>query len=298
MVVAEAVALLFLGLFSGIMATMFDVLFVGAASFVSHFSLWVLLNAILAVHVDSRIKAIWWAIPFNLGYIESYFITTVASYESFSKSLIVPLALVGVISPLLSYGLWTAKREKNAYGQALSLLIVVGTLISSFLLNGTVSIYAIVVCLLLAFVLLKMPVHRLKISRSKRKPAEAQEVAQVEQESPGAARAARPRIALSGKADASREPTRPTRRAKSEKKEATRKVRRGLPLVRRTKKDERNQQDVDRERRRTTRTKHRNGQDQPQSDSSAPNATPSNGMSTLGNARVARRSTRSSARYR
>lgn len=301
MVVAEAVALLFIGLFSGIMATMFDVLFVGAASFISHFSLWVLLNALIAVHVESKIKAIWWALPFNLGYIESYFITTVASYESFSKSLIVPLALVAVISPLLTYGIWTAKREKNAYGQALSLLIVACTLAASFLLNGTLTIYAVVVCLLLAFVLLKMPVRRLRISPSTRKPSEVTDVEQVMQAGTGAAREARPREASAGKSGSARELLRPKRRERGEKKEERRPARRRLPLVRNTK-DERakqgegTQQNANRERRRNSQGRPRRDKSQSQQPQNEP-MVPNNGMSTLGNARVARRSTRSSARY-
>lgn len=309
MVVAEAAALLFIGLFSGILATMFDVLCVGAASFISHFSLWVLLNALIAVHVESRTKAIWWAVPFNLGYIESYFITTVASYESFSKSLIVPLAVVAVISPLLTYGLWTAKREKNAYGQALSLLIVAGTLISSFVLNATLSIYAVVTSLLLAFVLLKMPVHRLKISRSTRIPSEAQSLEQDTQTAPGIAREGRPRESFWGNKTPSKESPRPRRRFRSEgqeaNKESVRPARKHL-LLARTKKDDNVQKPANREKRRGEQQgkyrksqgqDHNQGQNQVQGQPQNNAVPPHAGMSTLGNARVARRSTRSTARY-
>ena len=162
----EALVLLLIGVSVGILSTVFDVLVLGTASFVSHFALWVLLNALLAIHVESRLRAILWAIPFNLGYIESYFITTVASFESYQKSFLVPLAAVALIAPLLSYALWTAKNEKNAYGRVLSVAIVIGTLVSSYLVNGKLGIYDLVICAILAFVLLFMPAKRLKISRA------------------------------------------------------------------------------------------------------------------------------------
>ena len=162
----EALVLLLIGVSVGILSTVFDVLVLGTASFVSHFALWVLLNALLAIHVESRLRAILWAIPFNLGYIESYFITTVASFESYQKSFLVPLAAVALIAPLLNYALWTAKNEKNAYGRVLSVAIVIGTLVSSYLVNGKLGIYDFVICAILAFVLLFMPVKRLKISRA------------------------------------------------------------------------------------------------------------------------------------
>lgn len=168
MVVAEALVLLTMGLLLGIVSTVFDVLLLGTASFLSHFSLWVLLNALMAVHVDSRLKAIWWAIPYNLGYIEGYFITTVASFESYPKKLMVPLAAIALISPFLTYALWTAKREKNLYGKVLSVLIVACTLVASFVVNAGIGIYDVIMCSVLAYVLIAMPVRRLKITRSAR----------------------------------------------------------------------------------------------------------------------------------
>lgn len=301
MAIAEAMALVCIGLFSGILATMCDVLFVGAASFVAHFSLWVLLNALITVHVESRAKAIWWAIPFNFGFIESYFITTVASYEGFSKSFVVPLALVAIISPLLTFGIWTAKREKNAYGHVLSLLIVLGTLLASFLVNGTVSIYAIVMSLLLAFVLLKMPVHRLSITRGIRKQVAVPEaVAEA-----GAVRevAGMPRPAKEGKAgraaSESRSSMRLSRRAKHEVPEAAEQERprrsmfglRGEP---RSAQNEDKKSRTARERRRTPAHAPKKATPERRRDVAA--AASNNGMSTLGTARVARRSTRSTSR--
>ena len=79
--ILEGFVLLVCGLFAGVLATVYDVFAVGGASFLSHFALWVVLNALVAVHVESRLRAILWAIPFNLGYIEGYFISTVMTFE-------------------------------------------------------------------------------------------------------------------------------------------------------------------------------------------------------------------------
>lgn len=161
---AEILALLALGLLAGILATVFDVLVFGAASFVSHAILWVLLNVLLAVHVDGRIRAMLWSIPFSFGFIEFYYLTTSASYEGFPKSLAVPLAGMALLAPLIAYAAWTAKRRKNFYGRLLSLLIVGGSLGLSYYLNRSVTVYDGVVAAVIGLVLLALPVRRIKIS--------------------------------------------------------------------------------------------------------------------------------------
>ncbi|MDO4538562.1 MAG: hypothetical protein Q4B54_10410 [Coriobacteriales bacterium] len=174
--VVEALVLLFSGLVTGILATVLDVLFVGACSFVSHVSLWVLINALIAVHLENRLHAIVWAIPFNLGYVEGYFITTVASFEGYSKSLVAPLAALAILSPFLTYAIWTAKNQRNAYGRILSLLIVAGTLGMCYVINRQISVYDGVVCALLALLLLVVPTRKLKISRAEHPVTEQSEL--------------------------------------------------------------------------------------------------------------------------
>lgn len=164
--IIEAMVLFAIGLLFGIVATVFDVLAVGTASFVAHFSLWVLVNAILAVHVGNRKKVIWWSIPFNLGYIESYYITTAASYEGYSKAMVVPLAATAVLGPLLCFALWTARQERrNAYGRFLMFLIVVATLLSSFFISGALSIFDGVICVLTIVVVLFWSARTFDVTR-------------------------------------------------------------------------------------------------------------------------------------
>lgn len=163
--VFEALVLLALGLLFGIVATVFDVLVFGVASFVSHISLWVLVNAIFSTHVGSRKNVILWSIPFNLGFIESYFLTTAATYEGYAKSLIVPLAAVALIGPLLSYALWTARQNHGIYGRVLAVMVVAGTLVSSYLINGALTAFDGVVCALVLLVILVLPTRTYDITR-------------------------------------------------------------------------------------------------------------------------------------
>ncbi len=299
----EALVLLLIGVSCGILSTVFDVLVLGAASFVSHFALWVLLNALLAVHVESRLRAILWAIPFNLGYIESYFITTVASFESYQKSFLVPLAAVAIIAPLLSYALWTAKSEKNAYGRVLSVFIIIGTLVSSYLVNGKLGVYDFVICAILTYVLLAMPVRRLKISRAKHPVSEIDDqdlVAATAGASMGEKPPRKPRgpIFSRRRKESNPEPkhakgadvSSPGREV--ETATATKRVndkpkgrpRRASFLQRRAERKRENEE----RRERLRAASQRRTQRQDASDSAT------NGMSTLGNAQRARRSTRSS----
>lgn len=211
MVVFEAIALLLVGLSVGILATMADVLIVGSASFLSHFALWVLVNAIVAVHVESRLKACWWAIPFNLGYIEAYFITTAASFEGYAKSMAITMAAVAIISPLLSYALWTARREKNLYGQVLAGIIVAATLAASFAINGRLGFFDVVICLLIALVLLVIPVRVLRISRAQ-PPSDAPELPEGEEQEDGYDRSSIALAVAQAREEKDRQIVRPTRR--------------------------------------------------------------------------------------
>lgn len=277
MAIAEACVLLAIGLLSGILSTVFDVLVVGGASYLDHFTLWVLLNALVAVHVESRIKAIWWAVPFNLGFVEAYFMTTVASFESYPKSYMAPLAAVALISPMLTYAIWTAKNERNIYGKILSILIVACTLGASYAVTRSITVYDIVMCAILALVLLVLPAKRLRISRSQRVPAEAavdEELLKEEVMRPT------PRT-LSSNVDVVEEepeaqqrvlkPTKRRRRKRSERKERTEPVVVEEPTPRR---------------RTTSRRSSRRREETPVQEAPAPF------NPTLGNVRAARRSSR------
>ncbi len=275
MAIAEACVLLAIGLLSGILSTVFDVLVVGGASYLDHFTLWVLLNALVAVHVESRIKAIWWAIPFNLGFVEGYFMTTVASFECYPKAYMVPLAAVALISPLLTYAIWTAKNERNAYGRILSVLIVACTLGASYAVTRSITTYDIVMCVLLALVLLVLPAKRLRISRSQRVAAEAivdEELLEEEAMKPTPRATAGSVIDVELEPEERRvlKPTKRRRRKRFGRKERTESVVVEEPTPRR---------------RSTTRRSSRRHEETPPQDTPTPTYNP-----TLGNVRAARRS--------
>ena len=283
----EALALLLIGLFSGVFATIFDVFALGAGSFLSHFTLWVLLNALLAVHVESRLRAILWAIPFNLGYIEGYFITTVASFEGYAKSLMMPLAAVALISPFLVYALWTAKKEQNAYGKVLSVLIVAGTLAASYFVKGKLGVYDFVVCALLALVLFVMPVRRLRISRSTREsvPTYEGEFDQEDLQERASTVAQQPN---NGASDTTKRTNQaPTRRIETEESSSpyAEPQKRSSFLKRRAQRKQEAQER--KERLRATEAARRRKRNEPAPESTAP--------ATLGNVRPARRRTRTTA---
>ena len=169
--IAEGFALLFLGLVAGMFTAVGDVALVGTASFISHFALWALLNTIVAIHVDSRLKAIWWAIPFNIGYLESYYLCTAASFEGYPKSLVMPLLGMALVSPFFTYAVWMAKRDRGIFGKLLSILISGGVFTASYYLFGGYDLFSIVVCVIQLFVLLFWPARRLKFVPAKHPPA-------------------------------------------------------------------------------------------------------------------------------
>lgn len=160
----EALVLFFMGLFFGIMAGLADVLVIEHAAFIAHGTLWILLNVALGSLVDERGKAVWWSVPLSLGFIESYFIATVASFESFVKSSVAPLALTALLAPLLTYAAWTAKEERNIYGYLLRICFTIGTLICDFSMNGSVTVFGIVVAVLVTL-MLWLPFKRFRFSR-------------------------------------------------------------------------------------------------------------------------------------
>ena len=173
----EVLVLFFLGLLFGFIAGLADFLAVGQAAFIAHGTLWILLNVALGSLVEERGKAIWWSVPLSLGFIESYFIATVASFESFVKSSVAPLALTALLAPLLTYAAWTAKEERNAYGYLLRICFAIGTIICDCFMNGSVTVFGIVVAVLVTL-LLWLPFRRVRFSRIVPKRAERTSVSQ------------------------------------------------------------------------------------------------------------------------
>ena len=224
----EALVLFFLGLFFGLTAGLGDVLAIGHAAFIAHGTLWILLNVALGSLVDERGKAVWWSVPLSLGFIESYFIATVASFESFVKSSVAPLALTALLAPLLTYAAWTAKEERNIYGYLLRICLMLGTLACDFIMNESVTVFGIVVTVLVAL-MLWLPFKRFRFSRLVPKRAER---AAASQETSGPKRTRsnrkRPRRTTS-----ERESGRPARQSKKRSQQRPQR-RTGQPRTRRS----------------------------------------------------------------
>ena len=157
-------ALFFAGIVLGIFVTIFDSLVLGSASFLAHISLWMLINTLLAVHVENAKRAMYWSVPLNLGYVAAYYMATSATFEGYAKSLVVPVSLLAILAPAYVYGVWVAKSEGGIYAFLLSLLCAGGTLAVSYFLNGEASTFAIIVsCIILLFVGI-IPTKKLKIT--------------------------------------------------------------------------------------------------------------------------------------
>ncbi len=210
--IVEALVLFALGLFFGVTAGTVDVLAVGQASFIAHSSLWVLLNVALGSLVDERGKAVWWSIPLSLGFVESYFIATVASFESFLKSSVAPLAATALLAPLITYAAWTAKEERNVYGYLLRICFAVGTIACDYFLNGSVTVFGIVVGVLVTLILW-LPFRRIRFSRIVRK-REASDSAGQGSERPERSRANRTRTRRSTGSTSRRTSERSARRSR------------------------------------------------------------------------------------
>lgn len=293
--ILEGLVLLACGLFSGILATVYDVFAVGGPSFLSHFALWVVLNALVAVHVESRLRAILWAIPFNLGYIEGYFITTVATFEYYSKSTMAPLAAVALISPLLAYALWTARKENNIYGRILSVFISIGTIVASYLINGELGVYDVVMSVILLLILTVLPVRQLKVTRSERVPepqlATDGEGAVAERMDAGPAQdrgeVAQRRIATLESNRRDDEDTDVSRRRRLQRARSRREEQRRM-------REDQGRASLERgdRRRRATEQRRERGNRRDDQDANVPSVPNTNGMSTLGTVRPVRRSTR------
>ena len=208
--IVEALVLFFLGLVFGLIAGLGDVLAIGQAAFLAHGTLWILLNVTLGSLVEERGKAIWWSIPLSLGFMECYFIATVASFESFVKSSVAPLAITALLAPLLTYAAWTAKEERNIFGYLLRICLAIGTIICDLSMNGSVTKFGIVVAVLVSLVLW-LPFKRFRFSRIVPKRTDKADKASEPQEDE------RPRRSRSNRArrtSGERTPERSARRSK------------------------------------------------------------------------------------
>lgn len=166
--VFESIALLLLGVVVGIFTAMVDVYLVGSASFLTHMLIWVFLNVLIATHVENAGRAMWWSVPINLGFIESYYIATSAGYEGYPRSLMATFALLAVLAPILVYGLWWTKKSRNFYGWLLAACAVGGSLWVSHTINGEISVFAWVIAALSFALLTFIPTRKIKITPAAR----------------------------------------------------------------------------------------------------------------------------------
>jgi len=182
MIVAfEVVSLLFAGVIAGIVSTMVDIYVSGAGSFVSHMLLWVFINVLIATHVESAARAVWWSIPINLGFIESYYIATSASFEGYPRNLMALFALLAILAPSLVFGLWTAKNTKNFYGWLLALLASGGSVAACYAVTGEISTFSIVIAVVSFALLTFIPTRKIKITPAERPELSPEELAELEE---------------------------------------------------------------------------------------------------------------------
>lgn len=160
----QAISMLLLGATVGVLCTLFDVTVVGSSAFFTRFTLWVLINVVLATHVRNRWRAVWWSIPLNLGLVESYLLCTSFSFENVSRRLMFPFALLAVVAPLFVVVAWMARHDRrNLFGRLLGVLFVLVVLgISAAMSHGLTvgNVVCVLLCMLLMFFI---PTHTIAV---------------------------------------------------------------------------------------------------------------------------------------
>lgn len=164
--VAEAIILLLLGTVVGVLCTTFDVAVVGGVAVFTRLSLWILVNVIFATHVRNRLRAAWWAIPLNLGLVESYLLATSFSFENVSRSMMIPFGLLALVSPIVVLLAWTACHERrNLMGQALGLLLAVLSLMLCGIVYHAVHVVDVVCVIISLLFVFVVPTAKISIVR-------------------------------------------------------------------------------------------------------------------------------------
>lgn len=153
----EAVILLLVGMVAGVLVTVFDIYAVGSAAFLTHLSLWVFLNVLLASNVRRRRSAVLGAIPLNLGLIDTYYLMSSFTFEGLKRSLAAPLALLSLVAAGIALAAWTAKGVRGLLGLALSLLVAIMTLVASVIANNALTLLDLVWAGLSVLVLVGIP---------------------------------------------------------------------------------------------------------------------------------------------
>lgn len=185
-----AIILFLVGMIAGVLVTLLDVYTVGSAVFLSRLSLWILANVFLGANVRRRRGVLWDSVALNLGFVESYYLMSSFTFEGLRRSALVPLALVSLVAAGIAIASWTAKSERGPLGRALSVLIVVASLVACVIANGGLSLLDLVCAALMLVVLLVMRPMRLDLVTRRRErvsaPVDATAGTEGPRESPGA----------------------------------------------------------------------------------------------------------------
>lgn len=147
------------GMLLGTASRLFDIYCENLGEIFSQMAIWVLLGTLISIYSPTRKSAMLNILPFCIGMIITYYATAIISHGVYGWSYILGWTVFALLSPIMAFFAWTAKRE-GAFAKLLAAGIVLVSLLSSVLMFDGPRVYDFVIDAALIYFLFFKKIRR------------------------------------------------------------------------------------------------------------------------------------------
>lgn len=152
-------SMLLLGLLLGTISRIFDIYFETLGAIFSQMAIWILIGTLIAIYSKTKVKAMLNIFPFCIGMLITYYVTAAITDGVYSSTFIIGWTMFAACSPIMAFFAWMTK-EKGLFPKAISVGIVMVSVLSSILLFDRLRIYDLVIDVILVYYLFFKKIER------------------------------------------------------------------------------------------------------------------------------------------
>ncbi len=148
-VIVNSTVLFVLGIISGALSKIFDIYTVYLGTVFSEITVWLLFGVLISIYSTTKKKAMLNVFLFLIGMLIAYYIVAELTNSVYGSDFIIFWFVIALISPVLAYFCWMAKR-KDAIGIIIGVGIMVISILSSILVQE-IEVHDIIINGILAY---------------------------------------------------------------------------------------------------------------------------------------------------
>lgn len=143
----------------GAISVMLDVYTQNLGNMLSQLAVWILLGVLISIYSATPKQAMVHVLVFCLGMLAAYYAVVFAWKDVYNRNFVIGWTVIALFSPIFAYIAWMTKR-KGTLAVAISVGIVLVSLLSSIVLFDRLRAYDLVINAILVYFLFFKQVER------------------------------------------------------------------------------------------------------------------------------------------